>query len=85
MAIFLFLALIFKTLKGTLPFNVEFRHFDYKEWYPGLWNKDENPQGDEGLPKRTVSVDDIYQNPDIVFPIHNRDFNTHWYIFFIFL
>uniref|UniRef100_A0A914KKT8 Uncharacterized protein n=1 Tax=Meloidogyne incognita TaxID=6306 RepID=A0A914KKT8_MELIC len=67
---------------GTLPFNVEFRYFDYKEWYPELWNNREDEAtklvGDEELPKRNVSVDDVYQNPDIVFPIHNRDVNTKW-------
>ncbi|CAK5090890.1 unnamed protein product [Meloidogyne enterolobii] len=68
--------------KGTLPFNVEFRYYDYKEWYPELWKDREDEttklSGDEELPKRNVSVDDVYQNPDIVFPVHNRDVNTKW-------
>lgn len=61
---------------GTMPFNVEFRHFDYNEWYPGLWNG-EQTNIDE-LPKRVIDVDDVYPNPDVDFPAHNRDINTNW-------
>jgi hypothetical protein len=65
-----------------MPFAVEFRHFDYEEWYPGLWKNKSTLHGNEELPSRNVSVDDIYQNPDIEFPIHNKDTNTQWFFIF---
>lgn len=67
---------------GTMLHNVEFRHFDYTEWYPGLQPKfgvAEQP------PSRHAQIDEIYPNPDIHFEPHNRDYNTNWYRTFNFI
>ncbi|KAF7634526.1 hypothetical protein Mgra_00006098 [Meloidogyne graminicola] len=64
-------------IEQTINLQAQVLKAKENEWYPGLWEKEETLQGDEELPKRNVSVDDIYQNPDIEFPIHNRDFNNH--------
>lgn len=62
-----------------MTFSVPFRHFDYTEWYPELLR---DPRGLGApvytdtweLPKReSDTVEELYPNPEIVFPAHNPD------------
>lgn len=60
-----------------MPFHVEFRHFDYSEWYPEIWEGKEQ-FNEAQLPTRNITVDDVYPGPKIEFEPHNRDYNTRW-------
>lgn len=78
---------------GTMPFLVEFRHYDYADWYPDWVEPPETAEnekfkeslmgpllGDDKFwnTRTEFTIDSVYPNPPIVFDAHNRDTNTLW-------
>lgn len=47
-------------------------NYDYKRWYPS-WNKE-----DHEFVTREAKIHDVYKQPLVKFPAHNRDFGNDW-------
>uniref|UniRef100_A0A0N4ZT00 Small ribosomal subunit protein mS40 n=1 Tax=Parastrongyloides trichosuri TaxID=131310 RepID=A0A0N4ZT00_PARTI len=62
---------------GTITFTIDFRHFDYKEWYPNLDVSHLTKDYKSGN-LRDVSMNDIHPEPLVSFPVHKKDLNTNW-------
>ena len=58
---------------GTIEFCVEFRVFDYKQWYPD-WKADEEEEEDSLPPTRRMArFEDMFPTQNIRFPEHSLD------------
>lgn len=61
-------------------FAVQFRHFDYKDWYSN-WQDDNNTESslqEIDFNRNNVLIENIYPDPEVLFETHNRDSNTDW-------
>lgn len=77
-----FLNLCFKIdVLGTITFSVEFRRFNYQDWYKDLptqhlyVSKDEDP---DYLSRNQLNFERIQPNLSVMFETHNRDEGTGW-------
>ncbi|KAI1724194.1 tetratricopeptide repeat domain-containing protein [Ditylenchus destructor] len=58
------------------------RHYDYREWYKGWTDYDENVENlVEGSMDRSPHVEDIKPDAPIIFDAHNRDVNRDWLVY----
>src|SRR4051794_30745766 len=65
---------------GTIPFAVEFRNFNFKDWYEN-WEPAEEVDttiGQEVISRKCANLEEIYPQPCIRFETHNRDTGTDW-------
>uniref|UniRef100_A0A7E4V9L2 28S ribosomal protein S18-2, mitochondrial n=1 Tax=Panagrellus redivivus TaxID=6233 RepID=A0A7E4V9L2_PANRE len=64
---------------GTLPFAIEFRHFDYSLYYKNWKGKSDAEFDEEEIPTRAASdIYELYPEPEVAFPTHNRDYGNNW-------
>uniref|UniRef100_A0AC35TW16 28S ribosomal protein S18b, mitochondrial n=1 Tax=Rhabditophanes sp. KR3021 TaxID=114890 RepID=A0AC35TW16_9BILA len=62
---------------GTITFTIDFRSFDYKQWYP---TRDVTHITKHKIPANLndASMADIHPQPLVDFPAHKRDYGTNW-------
>ncbi|CAD5228302.1 unnamed protein product [Bursaphelenchus okinawaensis] len=68
---------------GTIEFGIEFRVFDYKQWYDD-WQDDQalnafhehNPE--IPLTRKSTKLEHIFQDEQVLFPTHNRAQYRDW-------
>lgn len=64
---------------GTLTFSVEFRHFDYRQWYVD-WKgtQEDEAEFEARVTRNETRLEDIYSEPDVLFKAHKRDVGNNW-------
>jgi len=62
---------------GTIEFGVEFRHFDYSQWYED-WIPTTAEYEEEPVGRTSTSFENLYPSEPVSFPPHIRDTNTNW-------
>ncbi|ETN84963.1 adaptor complexe medium subunit family protein [Necator americanus] len=58
---------------GTITFGVDFRNFDYRDWYKD-WKEPPMPP----VERAGIRLQDIHPDPLVSFPVFKRDYNNDW-------
>ncbi|PIO74556.1 hypothetical protein TELCIR_03434 [Teladorsagia circumcincta] len=58
---------------GTITFGVDFRNFDFRDWYKD-WTKPPLPH----VERAGIRLQDIHPDPLVQFPVFKRDYNNDW-------
>uniref|UniRef100_A0A1I7XUS3 28S ribosomal protein S18-2, mitochondrial n=1 Tax=Heterorhabditis bacteriophora TaxID=37862 RepID=A0A1I7XUS3_HETBA len=58
---------------GTITFGVDFRNFDYRQWYKE-WTKEPETY----VERAGLRLQDIHPDPLVSFPTFKRDYNNDW-------
>ncbi|KAK6009098.1 hypothetical protein OSTOST_26010 [Ostertagia ostertagi] len=58
---------------GTITFGIDFRNFDFREWYKD-WTTPPMPH----VERAGIRLQDIHPDPLVSFPVFKRDFNNDW-------
>ncbi|VDL70272.1 unnamed protein product [Nippostrongylus brasiliensis] len=58
---------------GTITFGIDFRNFDFREWYKD-WTEPPKPH----VERAGIRLQDIHPDPLVSFPVFKRDFNNDW-------
>ncbi|KAK5979964.1 Mitochondrial Ribosomal Protein Small [Trichostrongylus colubriformis] len=58
---------------GTITFGVDFRNFDFREWYED-WKTPPMPH----VERAGIRLQDIHPDPLVSFPVFKRDYNNDW-------
>ncbi|KHJ99519.1 clathrin adaptor complex small chain [Oesophagostomum dentatum] len=58
---------------GTITFGIDFRNFDYRDWYKD-WSEPPLPH----VERAGIRLQDIHPDPLVSFPVFKRDYNNDW-------